>query len=193
MFLAAKSDGIDESKEEKPDFHAGPGRRDDLYVFSHPVESRQRLGAQTMDVSALPHVNAVLNGIAACFLMLGYVLIRRGEKDKHRKAMIAAASVSALFLVSYITLRFHAPVFEFRGEGVIRPIYYALLISHVILSVCIVPLVLLTLYRALRGTFDLHRRVARWAWPAWMYVSVTGIVVYLMLYQVYPPEVAGLQ
>lgn len=146
-----------------------------------------------MDISLLPHLNAVLNAIAGSFLLAGFILIKRGNKAAHKRAMLSAATVSALFLISYVTLRFHAPIFEFRGEGLVRPLYFALLASHVLLSMCIVPLVALTLFRALTGKFELHRKVARWAWPAWMYVSVSGILVYLMLYQIYTgPEVAGI-
>jgi putative membrane protein len=135
---------------------------------------------------SLPHLNAILNAIAACCLTAGYYFVRRRELDRHRACMISAAIVSGLFLISYIAHRFNAPIFEFRGQGWIRPVYYTLLISHVTLSIAIVPLVALTLWRAIKGRFEMHRKVARWAWPAWMYVSITGIIVYLMLYQVYP-------
>jgi len=136
--------------------------------------------------TTLPHVNAVLNAIAACFLLAGFVFIRRGNRNAHRAAMIGAATVSGIFLVSYVILRMYAPIFQFAGQGVIRPIYYAVLISHVILAIVIVPLVALTLTRALRQRFDAHKRIARITWPIWMYVSLSGIFVYLMLYQIYP-------
>jgi uncharacterized membrane protein YozB (DUF420 family) len=98
-----------------------------------------------------------------------------------------------LFLISYVTLRFFAPIFAFQGEGAIRIFYFSLLASHVVLAIAIVPLVSITLIRALSERFDAHRRIARWTWPVWMYVSVTGIIVYLMVYQIFPaPEVAGL-
>ena len=141
--------------------------------------------------TTLPHVDAILNAIAACFLSAGFYFIRRGNRDAHRASMIGAAIVSGIFLVSYVTLRMYAPIFHFTGQGVIRPIYYTLLISHVILAMVIVPLVVLTLTRALRGRFDAHKRIARITWPIWMYVSVSGIVVYLMLYQIYPAAQAG--
>jgi len=137
-------------------------------------------------IQALPHLNAVLNAVAATFLAAGFYFIRRGEILRHRKMMITAAVISAIFLVSYLAHRANAPIFEFRGQGVVRPLYYGLLISHVALSVAIVPLVALTLWRALASRFDRHRRIARWTWPAWMYVSISGIFVYLMLYQMYP-------
>ena len=136
--------------------------------------------------AALPHLNAVLNATAAAFLAAGLYFIRRGDTLRHRKMMLTAAAVSGLFLVSYLAHRTNAPIFEFRGQGVVRAFYYALLISHVSLSVAIVPLVVMTLSRALARRFDRHRRIARWTWPAWMYVSLSGIAVYLMLYQIYP-------
>lgn len=134
----------------------------------------------------LPHVNAGLNALAAIFLIGGYYFIRNGRIDRHRFCMVIAAIVSALFLVSYLTHRFYAPILVFRGPSSLSIPYYTLLISHVTLSIAIVPLVALTLWRAAKGNFVMHRKVARWAWPAWMYVSVTGIFVYIVLYQVYP-------
>ena len=136
--------------------------------------------------AALPHLNAVLNAIAATCLAAGFYFIRRGDVARHRRMMLSAAVVSAVFLVSYLAHRANAPIFEFRGQGIVRPFYYALLISHVALSVAIVPLVVITLWRALASRFDRHRRIARFTWPAWMYVSISGIFVYLMLYQIYP-------
>lgn len=148
----------------------------------------------TFSITALPHLNATLNTLAACFLLCGFIFVRRGEKNAHRACMITAAVISGLFLISYVTLRLYAPIFEFQGQGSIRPIYFTLLTSHVILAICIVPLVALTLFRALTQKFELHRKVARWAWPTWMYVSVSGVVIYLMLYQLYPaPEFAGIR
>lgn len=141
--------------------------------------------------TTLPHVNALLNAVAACFLLAGFIFIRRGNRTAHRAAMIGAAIVSGIFLVSYVTLRMYAPIFHFAGHGFIRPIYYALLISHVILAMAIVPLAAMTLIRALRQRFDKHKRIARITWPVWMYVSLSGIVVYLMLYQIYPAGHAG--
>ena len=143
-------------------------------------------------IAVLPHVNAGLNAAAAVFLIIGFILIRRRSRRAHRAAMLTATSISGLFLISYVTLRFFAPIFAFQGEGTIRIFYFALLASHVVLAIAIVPLVSITLIRALSERFDAHRRIARWTWPVWMYVSVTGIIVYLMLYQIYPAaEVAG--
>ena len=144
-------------------------------------------------IAVLPHVNAGLNAAAAVFLIIGFVLIRHRSRRAHRTAMLTAALISGLFLISYVTLRFFAPIFAFQGEGPIRIFYFSLLASHVLLAIAIVPLVSITLIRALSERFDAHRRIARWTWPVWMYVSVTGIAVYLMLYQFFPaPEVAGL-
>jgi putative membrane protein len=137
-------------------------------------------------VQALPHLNGLLNAIAAILLTGGYLFIRRGDVARHRACMISASCVSAVFLVSYLAHRFNVPILQFHGPEGLKPYYFTLLGSHVALSVAIVPLVVLTLWRALHGRYDLHRKVARWTWPAWMYVSISGIVVYLLLYQVYP-------
>jgi len=137
-------------------------------------------------IEALPHLNAILNATAAIFLSLGYYFIRSGQIERHRASMVTAAAVSAVFLVSYLAHRANAPILVFNGPDSLSIPYYTLLISHVALSIAIVPLVALTLWRAFKGRFELHRKVARWAWPAWMYVSITGIAVYWILYQVYP-------
>ena len=143
-----------------------------------------------ISISFLPHLNAILNAAAALALLTGFVFIRRKNIAAHRRSMITAMAISAVFLVSYVTLRFYAPIFQFQGEGLIRPIYYTLLVSHVFLAMAIVPLVSITVFRALSARFDKHKKIARWTWPIWMYVSVTGIIVYLMLYQIYPgPEI----
>jgi putative membrane protein len=134
----------------------------------------------------LPHINAGLNALAALLLCVGLYFIRKGEIARHRGMMLAAAAVSAVFLVSYLAHRANAPILKFYGPESLKIPYYALLISHVGLSIAIVPLVAITLWRALARRFDPHRRIARYTWPAWMYVSVSGIFVYLMLYQLYP-------
>ena len=139
-----------------------------------------------MDYSVLPTVNATLNGIAGVLLVGGYLAIRSRRIPVHRAFMVAAFVTSALFLVSYLTYHYHSPVNPFRGQGPVRAVYFALLISHIVLAVAVVPLALLTLYRALRGRFELHRRIARWTLPVWLYVSVTGVLVYLMLYVWFP-------
>ena len=137
-------------------------------------------------VSALPTVNAVLNGTSAVFLVVGFVAIRRGRVPVHKACMLSAFAASTLFLVSYVTYHYHVGSVAFTGQGWIRPTYFAILITHVVLAALILPLALVTLYRALRGQFDRHRRIARWTLPIWLYVSVTGIVVYVILYHLYP-------
>jgi putative membrane protein len=133
----------------------------------------------------LPHITAFLNAVSLVFLVVGFVHIRAGRRESHRKAMLGAVAASALFLGFYIVYHFAAPIFVFRGTGTVRPIYYTLLISHVILAAVALPMVGLTLVRALKGRFDLHPKIARWTWPLWLYVSISGIVVYLMLYHLY--------
>jgi uncharacterized membrane protein YozB (DUF420 family) len=132
----------------------------------------------------LPHITASLNAVALCFLVAGLVLIRTGRRDLHKRAMLGAVVTSALFLAVYVVYHFAAPIFVFRGTGFIRPVYYVLLISHVILAALVTPMIVLTLVRALRGDFFRHRKIARWTLPIWLYVSVTGIVVYVMLYRI---------
>ena len=136
-----------------------------------------------MAISDLPALNATLNGIAAVLLVYGYTLIRRGERERHRRVMIAAFTTSALFLVSYVTYHANAGSRPFTGQGPIRLVYFTILITHVILAAAILPMALITLSHGLRSKFDRHRRIARWTLPIWLYVSVTGVVVYLMLYQ----------
>jgi uncharacterized membrane protein YozB (DUF420 family) len=137
-----------------------------------------------MSISDLPALNAALNATSAILLTTGYVFIRRGDVRRHKAAMIAACTVSTLFLTSYTIYHAHAGSKPFPGHGPVRLIYFAILISHVILAAAIVPLVLITLTRGLRARFDAHVRIARWTFPIWLYVSVTGVIVYLMLYQI---------
>jgi uncharacterized membrane protein YozB (DUF420 family) len=134
-------------------------------------------------VSDLPAVNATLNGICFVLLTIGYVLIRRGRVAQHRAVMIAAFSTSVVFLTSYVI--YHAQVGSkpFPGQGPIRILYFAILIPHVVLAAAIVPMVLMTLSRGLKRQDARHRALARWTLPIWMYVSVTGVIVYYMLYQ----------
>jgi uncharacterized membrane protein YozB (DUF420 family) len=136
-----------------------------------------------MTVYDLPALNASLNAMAATCLLVGYVLIRRGNREAHRNAMVAALAFSAAFLTSYLVYHYHVGSRPYMGQGVVRTVYFVILITHVILAIVIVPLVLVTVSRALSARFDQHRRIARWTWPLWMYVSVTGVDVYLMLYQ----------
>jgi putative membrane protein len=133
-----------------------------------------------------PAFNATLNGISAVLLAGGYAAIRAGKRDVHKVFMISAFTASTIFLVSYVV--YHLRVKQlvlFQGQGWIRPVYFALLISHTILAVVIVPLILITLRRAWLEKFDQHRLIARWTLPLWFYVSVTGVIVYLMVYQIY--------
>jgi putative membrane protein len=138
-------------------------------------------------ITDLPALNACLNATSALFLLLAYRAIRRREIERHRGLMLAAAITSAVFLVSYLTYHARVGSVRFTGQGPVRTIYFAILISHTILAVTVLPLVLRTLYLGLRRRDGQHRRIARWTFPIWLYVSVTGVVVYVMLYRLYPP------
>jgi uncharacterized membrane protein YozB (DUF420 family) len=131
----------------------------------------------------LPAVNATLNGTTALLLSTGYLLIRRGLRRAHRAVMLGAVALSTAFLASYLWYHAHAGVTRFPGRGWIRPVYFAILLSHTVLAAAIVPLVLVTLARGLRADFPRHARLARWTLPVWLYVSVTGVVIYVMLYR----------
>jgi uncharacterized membrane protein YozB (DUF420 family) len=133
-------------------------------------------------VSSLPALNASLNAAASVLLLIGYLLIRHKKVAAHRAAMVAALSVSTLFLASYLYYHYHVGSVRFTGVGWIRPVYFTILISHVVLAVTILPLALVTVTRALRADFARHRRIARITLPLWVYVSVTGVVIYWMLY-----------
>ena len=133
-----------------------------------------------------PALNATLNGSSAVLLLTGRALIMRGKMAAHRVCMIAAVTASALFLGCYLYFHFRAGNILFLGQGWARPIYFTILISHVILAMVIVPLAIVTLARGLGGRYPQHRAIARWTWPLWMYVSVTGVIVYFMLYRWFP-------
>lgn len=135
-----------------------------------------------MDYTILPSVNAVLNSIAALLLIRGWILVKRRDFAAHRQTMLAAFATSTLFLVSYLVYHYHVGSVKFTGTGAIRVVYFTILISHVILAAIITPLALLTLYRAWKNQLDRHRKLARVTLPLWLYVSVTGVLVYLMLY-----------
>ena len=140
-----------------------------------------------MTLHDLPAVNAALNSLSAVFLALGFIFIKRGNKIAHRNCMIAAFTTSIVFLACYLT--YHATVktvTHFVEPAWFRPIYLGILLTHTVLAVVIVPVILMTLYRARRQDFEGHKRIARWTWPLWMYVSVTGVGVYLMLYRIFP-------
>lgn len=137
-------------------------------------------------LTLLPHLNAVLNSTSAILLVSGYRNIRLGRIKAHRNCQIAAVISSTVFLASYLTYHYFHGTTHFPGLGIVWWIYFSILISHTILAIVIVPLVMVTLVRAARGDFERHRRIARWTLPLWLYVSVTGVIVYLMLYQIYP-------
>jgi len=136
-----------------------------------------------LTVTDLPALNAGLNATSAVLLATGYVLIRRGRRDAHKRVMIAALVTSALFLASYLVYHAQVGSVRFRGQGPVRTVYFTILLTHTVLAVVIVPLVAMTLVPALRGRFDRHRRLARITLPLWAYVSVTGVVIYWMLYR----------
>lgn len=143
-----------------------------------------------MTVSDLPTLNATLNGIATILLALGFIYIKQGRKTPHRNCMIAAFVTSCVFLVSYVTHKIlvkgvHT---KFGGEGFIQTFYYVMLISHILLAIAIVPLALITISLALKERYELHKKIARWTWPIWMYVSVTGVLVYFFLYHWFPAK-----
>lgn len=137
------------------------------------------------DYSILPVINAVLNGTSAVLVLTGVVLIRRKRQTAHKRVMLTAVVTSSLFLISYLYYHAHVGSIRFQGHGYSRPVYFTILISHTILAATVVPLVVLTLTRALRGRFQTHRASARWTYPVWLYVSVSGVIIYLMLYHLF--------
>ncbi len=145
-----------------------------------------------MSLRDLPAVNAALNGLSAIFLTAGFIFIRRKNKIAHRNCMISAFGVSVAFLICYLTYHTYVAVVLHRGPtrfeqpAWFRPIYLTILLTHTVLAAAIVPMILITLNRALRERFDAHKKIARWTWPLWMYVSVTGVAVYLLLYRIFP-------
>lgn len=139
-----------------------------------------------MTISDLPTLNAILNSISAILLTLGYAFIRQNKRDAHRACMISAFVTSTLFLVSYLFYHYHHGSTPFQGQGIVRYVYFTILLTHTVLAAAIVPMIFLTFFRAFKQRFDLHRRIARWTLPFWLYVSVTGVLVYLMLYHLYP-------
>jgi putative membrane protein len=147
-----------------------------------------------MNIHDLPAVNATLNGLSAIFLTAGFIFIRQKKISAHRNCMISAFCTSIIFLICYVTYHsyryyvLHIGPTKFLEPQWFRPIYLTILISHTILAIVIVPMILITLSRALRAKFDKHKKIARWTWPLWMYVSVTGVIVYLLLYQIFPQK-----
>jgi len=142
-----------------------------------------------VDYNIFPALNASLNGASAILITTGRALIRRKKVRLHRACMIAAVVTSSLFLVSYLYYHAHVGSVHFPGQGWVRPVYFTILISHTLLAAAVVPMILFSLSYGLRGRFDRHRRIARWTFPVWLYVSVTGVVVYIMLYQIYGAHV----
>jgi putative membrane protein len=139
-----------------------------------------------IEVHDLPALNAALNSVATLLLVAGHLFVRRGRIDRHRLCMGAALVVSALFLASYVAYHLQAGSVRFTAGGWPRAAYYAILVTHVPLAAAILPLALVTAARGLRGRIEAHVRIARWTWPLWLYVSVTGVLIYLMLYQWFP-------
>ena len=145
-------------------------------------------------LNIFPHLNATLNALSGVFLLFGFYFILKRNITNHRFCMLSAFTLSTLFLISYIiyhSLKSYyyglAPT-TFTGEGMIRPVYYTILVTHTFLATIIAPFILLTLWRALKGKFVLHKKIARWVYPIWLYVSITGVIVYLMLYQLFPAK-----
>jgi putative membrane protein len=139
-----------------------------------------------MTLAELPLLNACLNATSAILLTIGYIQIKSQRQIAHRNCMIGAFITSTLFLISYLYYHAHVKTTHFVDPAWFRPIYLTILLTHTVLAVAIVPLVLVTLSRALKQRFDRHKAIARWTWPIWMYVSVTGVVIYLILYQIFP-------
>jgi uncharacterized membrane protein YozB (DUF420 family) len=136
-----------------------------------------------MTVNDLPAVNATLNALSGILLIVGFLLIRSGRRDEHRAVMLAAFATSAVFLVCYVVYHWQVGSVRFERQGIVRPVYFTILITHVVLAAAVVPLALVTLSRGLTGRFVRHRAIARWTFPVWLYVSVTGVLVYVLLYQ----------
>ncbi|MCS6927113.1 MAG: DUF420 domain-containing protein [Candidatus Binatia bacterium] len=142
-------------------------------------------------ITDLPSVNALLNATSAVLLLLGYRFIRRRHIRAHQVSMTAAFAVSVLFLLSYLVYHYYAGATRFSGSGWVRPLYFAILFSHTVLAAFVPFLALLTLTRAWKRQFRQHGRIARWTLPIWLYVSVTGVIIYFLLYHLYPPPPAG--
>ena len=139
-----------------------------------------------MSIHDLPALNATLNGLSAVLLLVAHNRIKHGDRKRHRQLMIAAFTTSCVFLVSYLYYHFNTGVLKFGGEGIIRPIYFTLLTSHTILAVTVPVLATMTLRYGLKSQFVKHRRIAKWTYPIWLYVSATGVLVYFMVYQWFP-------
>ncbi|MDH5750017.1 MAG: DUF420 domain-containing protein [Rhodospirillales bacterium] len=139
-----------------------------------------------MEITQLPHILAGLNGLTAIFLVAGFVFIRRKNRAAHRACMLGAVTLAGVFMIVYVTYHANSGLAKFGGVGLIRPVYFTILIAHIIGAVALVPMVPMTLFRALKGRFGQHKRLARWTWPLWLYVSASGVVVYVMAIHIYP-------
>ena len=159
-----------------------------LLILGFFLTGRQTQVQVDYPLSALPALNAFLNGTSAVLLAVGYVFIRQKKVATHRACMLSAFGVSSLFLISYLVYHSQVGPTPFGGRGWVRSVYFPLLISHITLAAVILPFVLTTIYRAWSEQFDKHKRIARWTLPIWLYVSVTGVIVYLMLHQLFPPS-----
>jgi len=136
-----------------------------------------------MEIQDLPALNAALNATAGVFISIGYLFVRQGHQTAHKRCMLAALATSTLFLVSYVVYHASAGSRPYQGEGLSRIVYFTILITHVVLAATVLPLAIVTLTRGLKGRFPAHRAIARWTLPIWLYVSVTGVLVYVLLYQ----------
>ncbi len=136
-----------------------------------------------MELTNLPTLNAILNSISTILLLLGFWAIKRRDAALHKRFMLAAFGVSTLFLISYLIYHFNVGSVPFQGTGLVRVVYFVVLVPHIILAMVQVPLILIALYRAFKNQIEAHRKIVKWAYPIWLYVSVTGVVVYIMLYQ----------
>ncbi|MBT4890251.1 MAG: DUF420 domain-containing protein [Rhodospirillales bacterium] len=139
-----------------------------------------------MQISDFPHIIASLNGLSVLFLTVAFIYIRAGNREMHRKAMICALAISAFFLVFYVVYKANSGFAKFGGEGAIRPIYFTILITHVLGAILITFMVPITVWRALKGNFEKHKKIARFTWPLWMWVGISGVVVYAMTVHLFP-------
>ena len=138
--------------------------------------------------SFLPHLNATLNAVTMLLLLTGFRLIRKGQKYTHSLIMLTALVVSALFLVSYLVYHFTVPIMVFSGANWIKPLYYTIMVTHIVLAIVVTPLAGISAWHALRGHYERHRLLARWTFPIWLYVSITGVIIYVILYHVYASQ-----
>jgi uncharacterized membrane protein YozB (DUF420 family) len=150
--------------------------------LSYPDVASRHLSA-LISAAELPTVNAALNSLSGAFLTLGFIFIKSKNIRAHKACMLSALASSSLFLISYLVYHYEVGSVPFKGQGPIRILYFTILLTHTILAVVVVPMALITLFRALKENFPAHRRVARWTFPIWLYVSVTGVLVYVMLYR----------